>query len=64
MYKEQEEKDFNEGGKEDDCACYTSETSVNFYQTTRRSNPEESHLHTRRRDNLKYHQEERNDQKL
>jgi hypothetical protein len=24
----------------------TSETSVNFYQSTRRNNPEESHLHT------------------
>jgi hypothetical protein len=33
----------------------TSETSVNFYQTTRRNNPEDSHLHTRRRENLKYH---------
>jgi hypothetical protein len=31
----------------------TSETSVNFYQTTRRYNPEDSHLHTRRRENLK-----------
>jgi hypothetical protein len=31
----------------------TSETSVNLYQTTRRNNPEESHLHTRRRENLK-----------
>jgi hypothetical protein len=31
----------------------TSETSVNFYQTTRRNNPENSHLHTRRRENLK-----------
>jgi hypothetical protein len=34
----------------------TSETSVNFYQTTRRDNPEDSHLHTRRRENLKSHQ--------
>jgi hypothetical protein len=34
----------------------TSETSVNFYQTTRRKNPEYSHLHTRRRENLKSHQ--------
>jgi hypothetical protein len=33
----------------------TSETSVNFYQTTRRNIPEDSHLHTRRRENLKYH---------
>jgi hypothetical protein len=31
----------------------TSETSVNVYQTTRCNNPEDSHLHTRRRDNLK-----------
>jgi hypothetical protein len=33
----------------------TSETSVNFYQTTRRNNPQDSHLHTRRRENLKSH---------
>jgi hypothetical protein len=33
----------------------SSETSVNFYQTTRRNNPEDSHLHTRRRENLKSH---------
>jgi hypothetical protein len=31
----------------------TSETLVNFYQTTRRCNPEDSHLHTRRCENLK-----------
>jgi hypothetical protein len=31
------------------------ETSVNFYETTRRNNPEDSHLHTRRRENLKSH---------
>jgi hypothetical protein len=31
----------------------TSETSANFYQTTRRNNPKDSHLHTRRRENLK-----------
>jgi hypothetical protein len=30
-----------------------SETSVRFYQTTRRYNPEDSHLHIRRSDNLK-----------
>jgi hypothetical protein len=35
-------------------AASTSETSVNFYQTTRRNNPEDSHLHTRRRENLKF----------
>jgi hypothetical protein len=33
----------------------TSKTSAYFYQTTRRSNPEDSHLHTRRRENLKSH---------
>jgi hypothetical protein len=31
----------------------TSETSVNFYQTTRSYNPDDSHLHSRRRENLK-----------
>jgi hypothetical protein len=30
-----------------------SETSVNFYEATRRNIPEDSHLHTRRRENLK-----------
>jgi hypothetical protein len=34
-------------------AAKTSETFVNFYQTTRRCNPEDSHLHIRRRKNLK-----------
>jgi hypothetical protein len=34
-------------------AASTYETSVNFYQTTRRNNPEDSHLHTRWRENLK-----------
>jgi hypothetical protein len=34
-------------------AASTSEKSVNFYQTTRRYNPGDSHLHTRRRENLK-----------
>jgi hypothetical protein len=34
-------------------ATSTSETSANFYQTTRCCNPEDSHLHTRRRENLK-----------
>jgi hypothetical protein len=33
----------------------TSETSVNFYQTKLCNNPEGSHLHTRRRENLKSH---------
>jgi hypothetical protein len=36
-------------------AASTSETSVNFYQTTRRYNPEDSNLHTRRREHLKYY---------
>jgi hypothetical protein len=31
----------------------TSETSVNFYQTTRRYNPEDSYLRIRHRENLK-----------
>jgi hypothetical protein len=31
----------------------TSVTLVNFYQTTRRYNPEDSHLRTHRRENLK-----------
>jgi hypothetical protein len=34
-------------------AARTSETLVNFYQTTRRYNTKDSHLHTRRRENLK-----------
>jgi hypothetical protein len=34
-------------------AASTSETSVNVYHTTRRNNPEDSHLHTRLRENLK-----------
>jgi hypothetical protein len=33
-------------------ATSTSEMLVNFYQTTRSYNPEDSHLHTRRRENL------------
>jgi hypothetical protein len=33
----------------------TSKTSVNFYQTTRRNNPEDRHLHTRLCENLKSH---------
>jgi hypothetical protein len=36
-------------------AASTSETSVNFYQTTRRNIPENSNLHTRHRENLKSH---------
>jgi hypothetical protein len=34
-------------------AVNTKETSLNFYETTRRNIPENSHLHTRRRENLK-----------
>jgi hypothetical protein len=33
-------------------AARTSETWVNFYPTTRYSNPEDSHLHTHRCENL------------
>jgi hypothetical protein len=36
-------------------AASTSETSVSFYQITRRNNPEDSQLHTRRREDLKSH---------
>jgi hypothetical protein len=34
-------------------AARTSETLVNFYQTTRCYNPEDSNLHTHCRENLK-----------
>jgi hypothetical protein len=34
-------------------AARSSETLVNFYQTNRRYNPEDSHLRTNRRENLK-----------
>jgi hypothetical protein len=34
-------------------AARTSERLVNFYQTTRRYNPDASHLRTHRRENLK-----------
>jgi hypothetical protein len=33
----------------------TSEFSVNFYQTTRLNIPEDSYLHTHRREHLKSH---------
>jgi hypothetical protein len=33
----------------------TFEKSVKFYQTKWRNNPEDSHLHTRRLENLKSH---------
>jgi hypothetical protein len=36
-------------------ATSTSETSAHFYQTTGLNNPEDSHLHIRRRENLKSH---------
>jgi hypothetical protein len=36
-------------------AASASETSVNFYQTTRRNNPEDGHLYIRRRENLEPH---------
>jgi hypothetical protein len=36
-------------------ATRSSETSVNSYQTTRNHIPEYSNLHSRRRENLKYH---------
>jgi hypothetical protein len=37
-----------------EAATSTSETSVNyFYQTARRNNPKDSHLHPRHRKNLK-----------
>jgi hypothetical protein len=36
-------------------ATNTSETSLNVYQTTRHDIPEDIHLHTRRRENLKSH---------
>jgi hypothetical protein len=39
-------------------AARTSETLVNFYQITRRFNPEGSHLRTHRHENLKsYHKD-------
>jgi hypothetical protein len=36
-------------------AASTSETLVNFSHTSRRNNREDSHLHTRRRENLTSH---------
>jgi hypothetical protein len=36
-------------------AASTSETSANFYKTTRRNNREDSHLLNRRHENLKSH---------
>jgi hypothetical protein len=40
-------------------AARTSETLVNFYQTTWRYNPEDSHLRSHRRENLKSYLENR-----
>jgi hypothetical protein len=40
-------------------AVRTSETSVNFNVTTRRYIPEDSKLHNRRRENLKFRNEEK-----
>jgi hypothetical protein len=37
-------------------AVSSSETSVSVYQTTRRNIPAVSHLHSRRRENLKSHE--------
>jgi hypothetical protein len=34
-------------------AASTPETSVNFYQTAQRNNPEDSCLHTRHHENMK-----------
>jgi hypothetical protein len=39
----------------DDGGMSTPETPVNFYQTTWRSIPEDSHLHTQLHENLKSH---------
>jgi hypothetical protein len=36
-------------------AVSSSEMLVSIYQTTRRNIPEDSHLHTRRHENLKSH---------
>jgi hypothetical protein len=38
-------------------AAGTSETLVNFYQTTRCYNPEDIHLRTNRRENLKCYED-------
>jgi hypothetical protein len=36
-------------------AASTPETSANFYYNTQRNNPDDSHLHTRRCENIKSH---------
>jgi hypothetical protein len=48
---------YHQGYRPDD-GDSTSETSVNFYETTRRKILEKSRLHTRRRENLKSHSNE------
>lgn len=40
-------------------ALSTSETSVNFYQATRRNVPKDNHLQTRGRENLKCDRDKR-----
>jgi hypothetical protein len=35
-------------------AASTPETSINFYHTSQPNQPEDSHLHTRRRENLNF----------
>jgi hypothetical protein len=42
-------------GSRSDDGDSTSETSANFYETTWCNVPEDSHLYTRRRENLKSH---------
>jgi hypothetical protein len=49
----QEYRKFEDGCRLMMEAASISETSVNFLQTTQRNNPEDSHLHTRRCDNMK-----------
>jgi hypothetical protein len=39
-------------------AVSTSEMSVDFYQTTRRNNPEDGHRHTRRCENMRSHKDD------
>jgi hypothetical protein len=45
-------------------AASTSETLVNFYQTAWCYNPEDSHVHTRQRENLKSYKYEDEDGSL
>jgi hypothetical protein len=64
MYKELEGNHFHEGERKKTTARCTSETSVNFNQTSRCNNPADGHLHTHRSENLKSHRGEKNDQQL